>query len=144
MSRFWKKFLIFIISLNILLYLITKLYIEKPQDNEEIHEVENVESLEDFVLNFDDKVEEEIKIFGEFNENEVKIGNSLYYFVPTGAQTLESYQSCIVESTSILHPGSRIFLIFITSDLKNILQDKLLSALLSYPNIYIRYKVLTQ
>lgn len=140
MNRKGKRWLIFPILIFILFYFLGTLYFNKPKVEEPIEtQTVDVESLEDFVLNFEDKVEEEIKIFAEFNENEVKIGNSLYYFVSTGAKTLEAYQSCIVESTSLLHPGSRIFLIFITPDLKNILQDKLLSALLSFPNIYIRY-----
>ena len=139
MNRKGKRWLIIPVLIFILFYFLGTQYLKKPIVKEETIETQTVESLEDFIFNFEDKVEEEIKIFAEFNENEVKIGNSLYYFVPTGAKTLEAYQSCIVESTALLHPGSRIFLIFITPDLKNILQDKLLSALLSFPNIYIRY-----
>ena len=139
MNRKGKRWLIIPVLIFILFYFLGTQYLKKPIVKEETIETQTVESLEDFIFNFEDKVEEEIKIFAEFNENEVKIGNSLYYFVPTGAKTLEAFQSCIVESTALLHPGSRIFLIFITPDLKNILQDKLLSALLSFPNIYIRY-----
>ena len=138
MNRKWKKWVLFPILIFILFYLLGALYFKNPVTPESL-EIQTVESLEDFVLNFEDKVEEEIKIFGEFNENEVKMGNSLYYFVSNGAKTLEAYQSCIVESTALLHPGSRIFVIFIVPDLKNILQDKLLSAILSFPNIFIRY-----
>ena len=50
-----------------------------------------------------------------------------------------SNQACILESTAQLHPNTRIFLIFITSHIDDILQDKLLSVLLSFKNIYIRY-----
>ena len=139
MNRKGKRWLIIPVLIFILFYFLGTQYLKKPIVKEETIETQTVESLEDFIFNFEDKVEEEIKIFAEFNENEVKIGNSLYYFVSTGAKTLEAFQSCIVESTALLHPGSRIFLIFITPDLKNILQDKLLSALLSFPNIYIRY-----
>ena len=69
----------------------------------------------------------------------MKIDASMFYFVANGATTIENYQACILESTAQLHPNTRIFLIFITSHIDDILQDKLLSVLLSFKNIYIRY-----
>ena len=63
----------------------------------------------------------------------------MFYFVSNGAPELESYQACILESTATLHPGSRIFVIFITSEVGDILRDKLMAALLTFPNIFFRY-----
>ena len=63
----------------------------------------------------------------------------MFYFVSNGAPELESYQACILESTANLHPGTRIFVIFITAEVGDILHDKLMSALLTFPNIFFRY-----
>ena len=82
MNRKGKRWLIIPVLIFILFYFLGTQYLKKPIVKEETIETQTVESLEDFIFNFEDKVEEEIKIFAEFNENEVKIGNSLYYFVP--------------------------------------------------------------
>ena len=55
----------------------------------------------------------------------MKIDGSMFYFVSNGAPELESYQACILESTANLHPGTRIFVIFITAEVGDILHDKL-------------------
>ncbi len=46
---------------------------------------------------------------------------------------------CIVESTARLHPSRRIFVLFLTDKVEDILQVKTLSALLSFPNVYLRF-----
>ena len=61
MNRKGKRWLIFPILIFILFYFLGTLYFNKPKVEEPIEtQTVDVESLEDFVLNFEDKVEEEI------------------------------------------------------------------------------------
>ena len=60
MNRKWKKWVLFPILIFILFYLLGALYFKNPVTPESL-EIQTVESLEDFVLNFEDKVEEEVE-----------------------------------------------------------------------------------
>ena len=129
---------------------------EKSMINQEMN-TSTEESLPTFEF-------EDVKIFGEFSENEVpflnqicwqwmhiniyyfqvRIDTSMFYFVSNGAKTLEYYQICIIESAARLHSSTRIFVIFLTKDIDDILQSKLMTFLVGFDNIYFRYVLPTE
>jgi hypothetical protein len=69
----------------------------------------------------------------------VALDNDLFFFVGSGAVDLEPRQACPVEAAARLHPGKKVFLVFITANVTDILTSSTLSYLLSFENINMRY-----
>ena len=71
---------------------------------------------------------------------QVIINNGIFFFVTSGAVDLEPRESCCIEAAANLHPGRRIFVIFIRENITDPTEDsRTLLPLLSYENVYLRY-----
>ena len=68
------------------------------------------------------------------------INNGIFFFVTSGAVDLEPRESCCIEAAANLHPGRRVFVIFIRENITDPTEDsRTLLTLLSYENVYLRY-----
>ena len=71
---------------------------------------------------------------------QVILNNGIFFFVSSGATDLEPRESCVVEAAANLHPGRRVFLIFIRENITDPTEEsRTLLTLLAYENVYLRY-----
>lgn len=53
--------------------------------------------------------------------------------------TRHSFKACVIESAASLHPGKRVFVLFITSNVTNVYDSLTLSTLIGFQNIRLRH-----
>ena len=82
--------------------------------------------------------EEQIKLYGNLEDSEIRINHDMFFFVTSGAADLDDKQACVVEAAASLHSHKRVFILFITKSEVKVLGSKTLSLLISYDNVYMR------
>ena len=68
----------------------------------------------------------------------------MFFFVTTGQDDLSCKEACLVESAARLHSYKRIFVLFITPNVVDVLKSFTMSILVSFENIYLRHIVATK
>ena len=63
----------------------------------------------------------------------------MFFFVTTGQDDLSCKEACLVESAARLHPYRRVFVLFITANITDVLKSFTMSILVSFNNIYLRH-----
>ena len=87
----------------------------------------------------DDPMEADFEIFSELDANEIRIDNDVFFFVSNGAKDLSPLEACSVESAALHNVGKKVFVLFITEHVADILDSDTMSYLLSYTNVYFRW-----
>ena len=62
----------------------------------------------------------------------------MFFFVTTGQDDLNCREACLVESAARLHSYKRVFVLFITPNVIDVLKSFTMSILVSFDNIYLR------
>ena len=70
---------------------------------------------------------------------QINLDHDMFFFVTSGAHDLRPREACLVESASLLHPGKKVFVLFITANVTDVLESPTLSYLIGYTNIHLRY-----
>ena len=63
----------------------------------------------------------------------------MFFLVTSGQDDLSCKEACLIESAARLHSYRRIFVLFITPNVIDVLKSFTMSILVSFDNIYLRH-----